>query len=92
MVKDKRYTNVKNLISGGHIKNFKDLFDVIPKTVVAHDLGINNVRFTELMEDVGRYFVKDLFKLAELIEVPEIEVMKLICNQYSTDKKAKRKR
>jgi len=92
MVKDKRYTIVKNLIAGGHIKNFRELFDAIPKTVVAHDLGINNVRFTELMDDMGRYFVKDLFKLSELIEVPEIEIMKLICNQYVSDKKTKRKR
>jgi hypothetical protein len=92
MVKDKRYTIVKNLIAGGHIKNFGDLFDAIPKSVVARDLGINNVRFSELMDDVGRFFVKDLFKLSELIEVPEIEIMKFICNQYTTDKKNKRKR
>lgn len=92
MVKDKRYTNAKNLILAGHVKTFRDLFDSVPKSVIARDLGINNVRFNELMNDVGRFFVKDMFKLAELLDIPEIEVMKLICNQHGADRKGKRKK
>lgn len=92
MVKDKCYTNAKNLILGGHIKTFRELFDAVPKTVIAHDLGINNVRFNELMNNVGRFFVKDMFRLAELMEIPEIEVMKLICNQHGVDRKGKKKK
>lgn len=92
MVKDKRYINAKNLILGGHIKTFRELFDAVPKTVIAQDLGINNVRFNDIMNDVGRFFIKDMFKLAELMDIPEIEIMKLICNQHVADKKGRRKK
>lgn len=92
MAKDRRYSTVKNLISGNYIKTFREIFDTVPKSVVAKDLGFNSERINRLMNEVDRFIVKDLFKLASLIEVDEIEIMKLICNQYTTDKKGKRKK
>lgn len=91
MAKDKRYTTVKNLISAGYIKTFSEIFDTIPKSVIAADLGFNGERINKLMNNVGLFIVKDLFKLAELIGVDEIEVMKLVCNQYGTDKRRRKK-
>lgn len=92
MAKDKRYSTCKKLISGGYIETFREIFDTVPKSVVAQDLGINGVRMNKLMANVDRFITKDLFKLATLIEVSELEVMKLICNQYNADKKTKRKK
>lgn len=91
MAKDKRYTTVKNLISAGYIKTFSEIFDTIPKSVIAADLGFNGERINKLMNNVGLFIVKDLFKLAELIGMDEIEVMKLVCNQYGTDKRRRKK-
>lgn len=92
MAKDKRYNTVKNLISAGYIKTFMEIFDTVPKSVIAADLGFNNDRINNLMANVERFIVKDLFKLASLIEVEEIEIMKLICNQHVADKKGRRKK
>jgi hypothetical protein len=92
MPKDRRYITVKNLISAGYIKTFREIFDTVPKSVIAADLGFNNDRINNLMANVDRFIVKDLFKLASLIEVEEIEIMKLICNQHTVDKKGKRKK
>lgn len=92
MVKDKRYSTVKNLILGGYIKNFRDIFDVVPKSVVVKDLKTNNQRFTRMMDNVGLFYTRELFKIAELIEVDEIEIMKLVCNQYVNDRKVKKKK
>jgi hypothetical protein len=39
-----------------------------------------------------RFFVDDLFKLADILEVPEIKVMELICNQRLADKKGRKKK
>lgn len=91
MAKDRRYTTVKNLISGGYIKTFREIFDTVPKSVVAKDLGINNVRFNSLMENVDKFVVKDLFKMAELIDTEEIAILNLVYHQYLADKKGKRK-
>jgi hypothetical protein len=92
MPKDRRYITVKNLISAGYIKTFREIFDTVPKSVIAADLGFNNDRINNLMANVDRFIVKDLFSLASLIEVEEIEIMKLICNQHVADKKGKRKK
>lgn len=89
MPKDKRYNTVKNLIAGGYIKTFVEIFDTLPKSVIAADLGFNNERINKLLVNVDRFIVKDLFKLASLIEADEMEIMKLICNQHVADKRRK---
>jgi hypothetical protein len=53
MAKDRRYTRVKNLMSGGHIRSFQDIFLDIPKSVVARDLGIT---FTIMLRMLS-YFI-----------------------------------
>ncbi len=92
MAKDRRYTNVKNLISGGFIKTFREIFDSIPKSVVARDLGMNNTRFTRLMDNVDDFVVKDLFRLAGFLEIEEPTMMNLLYQQYLLDKKGREKK
>lgn len=92
MAKDRRYNTVKNLISGGFIKSLNEIYDTIPKSVIAEDLGFNSTRINNLIAHVDRFIAKDLFKLAELIGVDEIEIMKLVCNQHAIDKKARRRK
>lgn len=92
MAKDRRYITVKNLISGGYITTFREIFDTIPKSVIAADLGFNNTRMNKLLDNIDRFIVRDLFKIASLIEVEEILIMRLICNEYVTEKKSKRKK
>lgn len=94
MVRDPRYKNLKNLISSGHIKIFREIFDldVIPKSVVARDLGLNNVRFTKLMFNVHKFAFEDMFRLATIIEVEEQVITDLIIQQYALDKKNKKKK
>ena len=92
MTKDKRYTTVKNLISGGYIKAFNEIFDTIPKSVVYIDLGMNSVRFNNLLDNVDFFVVKDLFRIAALIEIDEKVILDLMYNQYSLQKKTKKKK
>lgn len=92
MANDKRYNTVRNLILGGYLKTFNEIFDTLPKSVVAKDLGFNSTRINRVIDNSGRFFVDDLFKLAALLDVPEIKVMELICNQHVLDKKTKKKR
>jgi len=91
MAKDKRYNTVKNLITGGFLKTFIEIFDIIPKSVVAQDLGFNSVRMNNLMNNVDRFILKDIIKLASLIEVDAMEILKLIYNQYVIDKNKRKK-
>jgi hypothetical protein len=92
MEKDNRYRIVKPLMSDGQIKSFKDIFLYIPKSVVARDLGINNVRFTRLMNDVGDFTLNDIFRLAAFCEIDELDLLKLVDRQYQESKKSKIKK
>jgi predicted patatin/cPLA2 family phospholipase len=91
-VKDKRYTTVKNLITGGFIKNFSQILDTIPKTVVFHDLGMHHQTFQKVLQNPAKLSCEDAFKLASFIEVDEMEILKLIYNEVIVEKKAKRKK
>jgi hypothetical protein len=90
MARDRRYTTVKNLISGGFINSFQEIFDTLPKTTVSRDLGMNNMRFSRLIKNVDQFVIKDVFRLAAFLEVDEMVLMNLIYRQYRTDKKGKK--
>ena len=87
MIKDKRYTVVKNLIESGHITLFRQIFDILPKSVVYRDLGMNNARFTNLMENVELFVVSDLFRIADLIEIEKMKILEIMFNQFGVDNK-----
>lgn len=92
MTKDRRYTLVKNQISGGHLTAFREIFDIIPKTVVGKDLKIHNIRFNELLHDISRFEMGELYQIAGLIEVEEIAIVNLAHSQYLADKKTRKKK
>jgi len=85
MVKDKRYKTVKNLIDGGYVIKFRQIFDSIPKSVLYKHLGMNSVRFKNLMFHVDLFVVKDIFRMANYFEVDNDVMLKLIYNQYIED-------
>jgi hypothetical protein len=80
------------MVSAGRIHHFRDLFHFIPKTIVARDLGINNVRFTRLIDEVEGFTLSDLLRLAALMEMEPLSVLRLVLDQHAADKKAKRPR
>jgi plasmid maintenance system antidote protein VapI len=92
MTRDARYITVKNLITAGYIKSFREMFPTIRKSIVAHDLGMNNSRFTTLMNDVKKFTLEELYLLAKFLDVEEKVVLNLVHEQYEIDKKKKIKR
>ena len=92
MAKDRRYNTVKNLITAGYIKSFSEILETIPKTVVAHDLGMHHHTFDKLIKYPERFTYKDAFRIASLIEVDELVIINLIYNQCEKEKKIKRKK
>ena len=91
MEKDDRYKAVKRLIEKGDITEFNEMFTYIPKTVVARDLGAAPARFSEKMNLIEKFTLQDMFSIAKLLEVESIAVLRLADNQYSVQKKNKKK-
>jgi hypothetical protein len=90
MAKDRRYKTINQLISGGHLKTLAEIFDTLPKSVVAKDLGVSLDRFTKMINEVERFSVRNLFRMAALIEVDEILILNLVYHQHQAEKKNKR--
>ena len=92
MTKDRRYTLAKNEILGGHVKTLREIFDIIPKTVVSKALKIHNMRFSDLINDVQGFELSELYLLAELLEIDEKLLLDLTHAQYLADKKTRKKK
>jgi len=87
MAKDKRYTTIKNLISGGYIKSFEEIFDTLPKSVLYKDLGMNSARFAKLLRHPDLFILKDVFRIATLIGVDEKAILDLVFLSHMSRKK-----
>lgn len=92
MPKDTRYDQIKILYEAGYYKQFRDVFATVPKSVVAKDLGMNNIRFTGLIEQPDLFILKDIFRLAALFDMKEETVLIWIQAQRVADKKVGRKK
>jgi hypothetical protein len=58
-MKDKRFSIAAKLIRTNEIKTFSEIIDIVPKTVVAKELGINPERFNRLLATIDLFVVKD---------------------------------
>jgi hypothetical protein len=75
--KEIRYKAVKVLIEGGHIKAWKDIFENIPPSVVAAELGFNNIRMKKIVGDPSDLRIKDLKYLAKIFDCDESTLFSL---------------
>ena len=89
-MKDKRRNTVKILIETKNVSTFADIFEHIPKTAVADELGFNFARLKRMTEDVTLIKVNDIFLFAGYFEVDAKVIFELIYNQRSGKKVANR--
>ena len=92
MEKDRRYKTVKIMIEGGHLTEFHQIFDYIPKSIVANDLGTNYNRLIRLIEHVEQFTLKELFTLSSFCNLDSKLILDLVYNQYANERKAKKKK
>lgn len=94
MEKDHRYKTVKVMIETGHITEFRQIFDHIPKSVVARDLGTNNNRMTRMITHVEQFNLHELYKISALIDIDFMKVLVLGATQFlsSINEKKNKKR
>jgi hypothetical protein len=90
MGKDRRYNTVKLLIEAGHITEFSHIFDHIPKSVVANDLGTNYNRLARLIMHTEHFTLEELVTLSNFFDVDSKTIVDLAFNQLIR-KRVKRK-
>lgn len=80
-----KYGDIKPLFTSGKIRTFSDIFEEIPKTVIAEYLGIEKSRFNELIDFPGDLKVKHLIRLSDRFDLTLINVLSLIVPQLSDE-------
>jgi hypothetical protein len=68
-MKDKRYKAVQKLIESGEIVDFDDVFQYIPRSIVAEDMGFNYRTLVGKISSPLRFTAGEIVQLANLIEI-----------------------
>jgi hypothetical protein len=85
--RDRRYELIKTMFNDGKIQTLNDIFEFVPKTIVATDLGKKVDRFTALINKVEKFTVEDLFRIGKLCDLEESQMFRLALKDYSIQKK-----
>lgn len=64
--KDVRYKTVRIVMAAAEIKTFKDIFKIIPKSIVAKDMHTNNNRMERLINNPDGFTLAEINVLAKL--------------------------
>ena len=78
------------MFKDGKIRTFSDIFEFVPKTIVATNMGKKVDRFTRLMNRVEKFTLEDLFQIGKLCELEESQMIQLVMKEYSIQKKNKK--
>ncbi|WP_207511092.1 hypothetical protein [Longitalea luteola] len=92
MAKDKRYETIRKLIITSQLTGFMQMFDIVPKTKMAQDLGMHHQTFKKLLKDPERFTYKQTFAVASLVDVEAKYIVDIIYAQCIENKNKKRKK
>jgi hypothetical protein len=86
---DKRYDSIKIMIETGHITEFQQIFNYIPKSLLGKHLHTNNPRMTRLVSNVDDLTVHEIVSISALFNVDYNKITHIVFAQYLKDKKIK---
>lgn len=84
---DKRYDSIKIMIETGHITEFQQIFNYIPKSLLGKHLHTNNPRMTRLVSNVDDLTVHEIVSISMLFKVDYNKITHIVFAQYLKDKK-----
>jgi hypothetical protein len=67
--KDSRYRYVFSIHKAGDLQSFSEIFNIIPRSTVATDLGVNYDRFTKKIINPELLTYKEVRKLSGLTNI-----------------------
>ena len=91
MAKDPRYNTVYKLITSGQLNSLAEMLVIVPKTVLARDLGMHHITLNKLLEHPAQFKLEDIYEIAALVGV-ENKVMLQLFYIETGEKKARRKK
>jgi hypothetical protein len=90
MMRDERYQQVKALIQQGYIKEFSQVFKVIPKSIFHADIGVNYRRMSKMIADLGTISITDIYTMCSVLDIEFMTLLTLIIKEHNRRKTAKK--
>jgi hypothetical protein len=87
MLKDPRYKAIKSLIESKGIQGLKDIFTIVPLSVVKQDMKINYNTLRRRISNPGTLSAKDIIAMASLFDVDPLEMFRLVLYDAATKEK-----
>jgi len=87
-LKDTRYKAIKSLIEAKHLPGLKDVFTILPYSLVRQDLKVNYNTLRRHVTDSRLLTMKDIIAIAALIEVDPAEIFRLSLHDLMKSPKA----
>jgi len=79
---DPRYEVIKLLFDYGQIASFEQIFNWVPKTVVAEDLEIGLMAMNSILSNPKRIVLEKLYQIGRLCRLTEEEICGLFYAYY----------
>lgn len=77
------------MIEAGEIARLQDIFEIYPITLVIKHLRTNHKTLTANLNDVSKFKVGMLARIAEYFQVDPRRITDMVWSQYEQDKKKK---
>lgn len=90
-MKDPRYKAIKSLIESKSINSLKDIFTVIPLTVVKKDLKVNYDTLRRKVQNPDMLTLKNVMGMAALFDVDPVELFRIVSNDIAAKNKSRKK-
>jgi hypothetical protein len=83
---DIRYKYVRSVWVAGDLTSFRDIFNIVPKSIVAIDLGLNYDRFSKKIIKPELLSFRDIMRLAKLTGIDPKDLAGLVLTDMETNK------
>jgi len=90
-VKDPRYRAIKSLIESKSISTLKDIFTVVPLTVVKKDLKVNYDTLRRKIQNPEMLTLRNVIGIAALFEVDPVELFRIVSNEINSKNRSKKR-
>lgn len=86
--RDPRYDHVQSMYETKHIQSLNDIFykKVVPKTIVANDMGMKMTRFNKLMNKVELFTLEQILHIASFCKMDPNTFVGLWMAEYHKQK------
>ena len=91
-VLDPRYRAVRDLIQGGSISKLSEIFEILPRSLMAKDMHMNYKSLLNKTDHPNLFTADDMMKMGSVVGISEDRIFTIVLNSIrSNSKKTKDK-